>query len=145
MLPLGDRRVQTEMLLAHEYTHHVQKLLGVFPKSRLALTGATEGHARGVERLWAEQRTRHGQGARFEFHQLSFRLPELRRTYVALCERHGTIPKESLLGDTPASKKPSEEMDPRDYGYALFRACELGKGQGIYRDLIRGELAIRDL
>ncbi len=130
------------VLLAHEYVHHIQKLKGFFFERRFSLLGATEGHARGVERLWAQQKTRSGQGPAFEYHQLSLRLPELRRAYEALCDHFRTVPKKALQGDTRAPHGQSAEMDPRGYGYVMFRVCELSLGSGIYRDLIRGELAI---
>jgi hypothetical protein len=139
--PLGRSRVQTELLLVHEYVHHIQRLVGLYSETGLVLAEAIEGHARGVERLWAQQRTQSGQGSAYEYDQLLLRLPELKRTYMALCDRFGA-PGESPVGNAPAANKRAGELDSFFYSYALFRIWEQGMGPGVYRDLVHGTLTV---
>lgn len=132
---LGGRQVPTELLLAHEYVHHVQWLTRFAGGRDASRAGVIEGHARGVERLWAKQRSRSEQEPVYECYQIKYRLHELQRVYLTLCDRFSVPYREELLGGASVARLRAMAKDLRHQGYALFRIYELTLGTGIYRDL----------
>jgi hypothetical protein len=140
--PLGRSQIPTELLIAHEYVHHVQNMTGFYPREGRRLIIAVEGHARGVERLWAKHRNPPALRPNSEHFQISFRLRELQRTYLAVCDHCGLPPKETLFGGHYVDRLRRKKPDVRYYGYALFRTYELALGDNIYRDMIHGTFAL---
>ncbi len=129
-------------VLAHEYTHHVQKHKFLF------LPYLLEGQARSVQRHISGVYTERENNPTFLSHNLMhFDLPELKVAYLWLCQKHDIAPKIYLC--QPQTKKEKqylriaekfkEKNTKPNYhmmGNAFFSVLEFLEGKGIHRDII---------
>jgi len=131
-------RTQAELTIAHEYAHHVQRVMGFWSTPEVELTGATEGMARMVDqhigRLYAER----FKNPAYEREALQLRLPELQSAYLHLCEQVAVTPDAPLLHRPKTGRTPKTSADVRELGYAMFVILQQQRGEQIHRDILQG-------
>ncbi|GEM_PF-4281448 len=130
--------------IAHEYTHHVQRMAGI--PLRPGYRALQEGHAIGVDRrishACAEQ---HGNEA-FLYDTTNGGVGLLRGVYRWACKQHGKTPSASLFVIPSTSDDPDTGIKKRPNHHALgdafFSLLEMEHGPGVYQDFIHGRLVL---
>lgn len=133
----------------HEYTHYLQHVFHQKIYCQQWKYGALlEGHARGVERFFSYDYAATESNEAFIYTITDSTVAELKSAYAWMCGKLGMERRENLLtvkstGDkmeelrlSVSSGKPS----PHGRGNAFFYLLEAKKGNGIYRDILRGNL-----
>lgn len=131
-------QVQTEMFIAHEYTHHLQKVVGFYYSSALDLGMALEGHARGVDKYIASLYVERFDNPAYQYHYLSLSVPELIDSYLWLCYSLGTKPSTTLVKDLRRFRASATEPPLHGPGHCLFQIYRQTRGDDIYRDIVHG-------
>jgi len=153
--PLGKISVlnyneqEASLILAHEYTHHIQKLKWgtrgfcgriVNP----AFNSFCEGFARGVERNIAGFYTKITGDTSYEATCLEKRhIPELKVVYDWLCKQTNQKPNKDLMGNgyfQDLEEKHFFKKRPNDYaiGNTALYLKEITQGRRIYQNIIAG-------
>jgi hypothetical protein len=134
-IPKRMKRVKLEMTLCHEYTHHVQKAMSLYPDVQNKLWHAIEGHARGIDLVMSQAHRKKYDNLAYEHVYLSMSVPNLRSGYAWLCQGLGIQPKNGLL-DRDFYPDGYEPTTPHAIGHSLFQIYRRELGDGIYRDMI---------
>jgi len=134
------RRIRMEMFLWHEYTHHLQHILGFHSQKKLSLLSATEGHARGVDEYMSRTYAIRHNNKAYRYNYLAGSVDELQSTYLWLGQKLGLNCRQNLLGDMNADVR----VDLSHYGpgHALFSIYSHTQGEEIYRNILHGEFGL---
>ena len=139
--PPGVGKVRTEMFLAHEYVHHVQKVMGFYHRKSINLGIALEGHARCVGKHIATLYSRERDNPAYLYHYLSAGVLELATAYVWLCNRFKVTPDAKLAEPAEKFAEETSELSLHTLGNALFKVYERAKGRQMLADIVYGRFA----
>jgi hypothetical protein len=140
--PPGVGKVRTEMFLAHEYTHHVQKVMGFYYRKSINLGFALEGHARCVGKHIATLYNRTRDNPAYLHHYLSTSVPELATAYVWLCNSFNVTPNAKLAESAEEYVGKRSKLPPHTLGNALFKVYEHAEGRQMSADILHGRLVL---
>ena len=130
------------LIMAHEYTHHIQKEEGFFLDN---VDYFYEGQARTVQRhISFKKQTDEGNSAYVLENLQSYDLPELQATYIWLSKNYGKTPIKSLCQDLT---KTSDLKYLRNYNIPTKHAIcntflllmERKFGTGIHKEIMAGK------
>ena len=97
----GYGRAKTIWFIAHEYTHHVQHVMGFYHRKGLNLALAMEGHARGVDQYLSRQFSERSYVRGYLYHYLTTSVEELTGTYLWMCRQLNRSPRASIIDGLP--------------------------------------------
>ena len=114
------------LIMAHEYTHHIQKEEGFFLDN---VDYFYEGQARTVQRhISFKKQTDEGNSAYVLENLQSYDLPELQATYIWLSKNYGKTPIKSLCQDLT-----------KTIGNTFLLLMERKFGTGIHKEIMAGK------
>jgi len=134
----GYGRAKTIGFIAHEYTHHVQHVMGFYHREGLNLILALEGHARGVDQYLSRQFSERLQMRGYLYHYLKRSVKELTRTYLWMCRQLNRSPRASIIDGLPQSRITTASLAAHGPGHALFRIYAQDQGEQIYAHMLSG-------
>ncbi|MBI2133073.1 hypothetical protein HYU11_00145 [Candidatus Woesearchaeota archaeon] len=128
-----DRRANLLPLAGHEYTHHVQKKLGLVSYEGNEGMGAfMEGTAIGVQRHLSEwYAEKHGNES-YLYIVVKESTYNLSRAYNWLCQALGREPKKSL---SLTDELPGRRTEYHAFGDSFFYLLEKRRGKGVYAEM----------
>ena len=136
--PSGVGKVRTEMFLAHEYVHHVQKVMGFYHRKSINMGGALEGHARGVGKYMANLFSQERDDPTYLHDYLDRSIPELATAYVWLCRKLDTAPDAKLAQSARRFANETGGLSVHTLGNSLFKIYQRAKGQEMLSDMVHG-------
>jgi hypothetical protein len=140
----GYCRAKTLLFIAHEYTHHVQHVMGFYYGKGVNLTLALEGHARGVDQYLSRQFSERLHARGYLYHYLKTSVKELTETYLWMCHRLNRSPRASILNGPAQSRITTDPPWAHGPGHALFRIYAQAQGEQIYAHMLDGRFVFPD-
>ncbi len=142
MLNVGKTKEDLAMVLAHESTHAYQDRKNWPVNSTLS-----EGHARAIEIMCAEEMARKTHNNEWLRGPLNREFVELKAMYYTLCANYSVAPDSDIIGahDVDAVTKAVYETTAKDghaKGIALFRVAEHHYGQKVYDEARAGSFSL---